>query len=40
MATLKTLALSYVKEIEDENFLSQLLYAKDYEGRDTLEIVR
>jgi len=40
MATLKILALAYVKEIEDENFLSQLLYAHDYEGRDTLEIVR
>jgi len=40
MGTLKTLALQYIKEIEDENFLSQLLYSNDYEGRDTLEIVR
>ena len=32
------MALKYIECIEDENFLTELMLEKDYNGRDTLKI--
>ena len=38
MAHCIEMALQYIEEVDDENFLTATMKAKDYSGRDTLRI--
>ena len=38
MATIIKYSLTYIEQVDDENFLTQLMLEKDYEKRDALKI--
>ena len=38
MSQCMTMALQYIEEVDDENFLTHVVTEKDYQGRDLMKI--